>query len=57
MTRCLGAWARHLCDLCDELTIDPHAARVRLRRAGIKTTGGAYCWAEGDELAGAREVL
>jgi hypothetical protein len=30
---------------------------VRLRQAGIKTTGGAYCSAEGDELAGAREVL
>jgi hypothetical protein len=30
---------------------------MRLRQAAIKTTGGAYCWAEGDELAGARGVL
>jgi hypothetical protein len=45
VTRCQGAWLVTLRDSCDELTIDPHAARMRLRQVGIKT-GAAYRWPE-----------
>lgn len=45
-------------DLCDEYSIDPHAARQRLRHAGIKTSDGAYAWdRDSDDLKRVREVF
>jgi hypothetical protein len=51
-------WARDSAYLCEELHMEPAAARVRLRHAQIKTTGGAYAWPAGsDDLKKARDAL
>ena len=45
-------------DLCHEYSLDPPAARIRLRHHGIKPTDGAYPWErDSDALTKAREVL
>jgi hypothetical protein len=45
-------------DLCEELKINPAAARTRLRQANMKTTGGAYCWAkDSDDIQRVRDLL
>jgi hypothetical protein len=46
-----------LATICKELKIEPRAARIRLRKSGVKKPKDGWVWEKGPALSEARAII